>query len=174
MAEIEKIYEDAARTTQIYPQTHEKAVVDNNGTTLESKLGIMEGVIQQKQMAIGAVPSDITPTKNSTNWPTSGGVFNAIDNLSKSTALNSTFEVSEEGVFFADKDLNVGMKYDDGGLDVGKISDHFASLLESVGVIVEVSEKGMYVVDSSLNIGAVVNNTGIHSVNVVEFDMFNN
>ena len=75
MANIKKIYEDAARTNQIYPQTHEKAVIDSNGTTLESKLGMIEDLIQQKQMETGAVPSDLAPTKNSTNWVTSGGVW---------------------------------------------------------------------------------------------------
>lgn len=42
MAKIKKIYDDSARTTQIYPQTHEKAVVDNNGTTAETKFGLLQ------------------------------------------------------------------------------------------------------------------------------------
>lgn len=80
MAEIKKIYDDAALTTQIYPQTHEKAVIDNNGVALDSKLGMITELVNQKQMEVGAVPSDIAPTKGSSNWVTSGGTFEAIDN----------------------------------------------------------------------------------------------
>lgn len=42
MAEIKKIYDDAAMTNQVYPQTHERAVVDNNGTTAETKFGLLQ------------------------------------------------------------------------------------------------------------------------------------
>lgn len=41
MANIRKIYEDAAMTNQVYPQTHERAVVDDNGTTAETKFGLL-------------------------------------------------------------------------------------------------------------------------------------
>lgn len=78
MAEIKKIYDDAERTTQVYPQTHERAVVDNNGTTAETKFQMITDLVNQKQMEIGAVPSDIAPTEDSTNWVTSGGVYNAV------------------------------------------------------------------------------------------------
>lgn len=74
MANIRKLYE-ADQTTQLMPQTHEKAVVDNNGTTLESKLGIMNEVIQQKQFEVGAVEYDLAPTENSAHWVTSGGLY---------------------------------------------------------------------------------------------------
>ena len=88
MAEIKKIYDDAARTTQVYPQTHEKAVVDNNGTTAETKFQMITDLVQQAQMEVGAVPSDLTPTPNSTNWVTSGGIYaslTAIDNKIEDT-----------------------------------------------------------------------------------------
>lgn len=79
MAKIEKIYEDSARTQEIYAITHEKAVIDNNGTTAETKFQMITDLVNQKQMEIGAVPSDLTPTENSTNWVTSGGVFDALE-----------------------------------------------------------------------------------------------
>lgn len=75
MAEIKKIYEDGARTQDIYPITHEKAVIDNNGTTAETKFQMIKDLVNQKQMEVGAVPSDFRPTKGSNNWVTSGGVF---------------------------------------------------------------------------------------------------
>lgn len=76
MAEIKKIYNNAGE--QIYGQTHERAVVDNNGTTAETKFQMITDLVQQAQMEIGAVPSDLTPTEGSTNWVTSGGVYDAL------------------------------------------------------------------------------------------------
>lgn len=66
---------------QIYPQTHTKAVIDDNGYTAESRLQAMQDEINQAQLEIGAIPSDLTPTENSTNWVTSGGVYNAYKNI---------------------------------------------------------------------------------------------
>ena len=81
MAEIKKIYEDSARAQDIYPITHEKAVIDNNGTTAETKFQMVTDLVNQKQMEVGAVPSDLTPTEGSTNWVTSGGVFDALNEI---------------------------------------------------------------------------------------------
>ena len=78
MADIEKIYSDSERTIQIYPQTHERAVVDNNGTTAETKFQMITDLVNQKQMAVGAVPSDLTPTLNSAHWVPSGSLFNSM------------------------------------------------------------------------------------------------
>lgn len=79
MATIKKVYADVAKTTQLYPQTHEKAVVDDNGTTLESKLGAVTDLVNQKQMEMGAVPIDITPTEgHTTHVVSSDGVASAI------------------------------------------------------------------------------------------------
>lgn len=63
---------------QYFPQTHTKAVVDDNGYSVESRMQAVQDVVNQAQMAIGAVPSDLTPTEDSTNWVTSGGVYNAL------------------------------------------------------------------------------------------------
>lgn len=64
-----------------YPQTHTKAVVDDNGYSVESRMQAVQDVVNQAQMAIGAVPSDLTPTEDSTNWVTSGGVYNAMQGV---------------------------------------------------------------------------------------------
>lgn len=63
---------------QFFPQTHTKAVVDDNGYSVESRMQAVQAVVNQAQMEVGAVPSDFTPTENSSNWVTSGGVYNAI------------------------------------------------------------------------------------------------
>jgi len=59
---------------QVFPITHTKAVIDDNGNSVEQRLQENLDVINQKQLEVGAVPSDITPTAGSTNWVTSGGV----------------------------------------------------------------------------------------------------
>lgn len=78
MAEIKNIYEDSARTQEIYPITHEKAVIDNNGTTAETKFQMITNLVNQKQMEVGAVPSDLSPTAGSTKWAMSGGIYDAL------------------------------------------------------------------------------------------------
>jgi endoglucanase len=63
---------------QVFPITHTKAVIDDNGNSVEERLEEQMDVINQKQLEIGAVQSDITPTAGSTNWVTSGGVYDAL------------------------------------------------------------------------------------------------
>ena len=70
---------------QVYPITHTKAVIDDNGNSVEQRLEEQMDVINQKQLEVGAVPSDITPTKGSTNWVTSGGVWREIDKINNDT-----------------------------------------------------------------------------------------
>lgn len=101
MAEIKKIYEDSARTQEIYPITHEKAVIDNNGTTAETKFQMIAELVQQEQMEVGAVPSDLTPTINSTNWVTSGGIFNSF--YPEHTEVDFS-EVTENAYWIRDSD----------------------------------------------------------------------
>lgn len=74
MTQIKKITDKQGN--DIYLRTHTKAVVDDNGYTAESRLQAMQDEINQAQLAVGAIPSDLTPTENSTNWVTSGGVYN--------------------------------------------------------------------------------------------------
>lgn len=61
---------------QVFPITHTKAVFDDNGNSVEQRLQEQVDIINQKQMEVGAVPSDITPTKGSSHWVTSGGINN--------------------------------------------------------------------------------------------------
>lgn len=63
---------------QVFPITHTKAVLDDNGNSVEERLQEQMDVINQKQLEVGAVPSDIAPTKGSTYWVTSGGVYDVL------------------------------------------------------------------------------------------------
>ena len=80
---------------QYFPQTHTNAVVDDNGYSVESRMQAVQDVVNQAQMAIGTVPNDLAPTKNSTNWVTSGGVYNSL------TAIEQYME----------EDVDVVLKY---------------------------------------------------------------
>lgn len=87
MTQIKKITDKQGNG--IYLRTHTKAVVDDNGYTAESRLQAMQDEINQAQLEIGAVPSDLTPTKNSTNWVTSGGVYNALPKITNTLFENT-------------------------------------------------------------------------------------
>lgn len=76
MTHIKKITDKQGN--DIYLRTHTKAVVDDNGYTAESRLQAMQDEINQAQLEVGAVPSDLSPTKDSTNWVTSGGIYNEL------------------------------------------------------------------------------------------------
>lgn len=76
MTQIKKV--KTSEGVQFYPQTHTKAVIDDNGYTAESRLQAMQDEINQAQLEVGAVSSDLAPTEGSTNWVTSGGVYNEL------------------------------------------------------------------------------------------------
>ena len=77
MTQIKKITDKQGNV--IYLRTHTKAVVDDNGYTVESRLQAMQDEINQAQLEVGAVPSDLTPTEGSSNWVTSGGLYNQLN-----------------------------------------------------------------------------------------------
>lgn len=76
MTAIKKLIDGSGN--QYFPQTHTNAVIDDNGYSVESRMQAVQDVVNQAQMETGAVPSDLTPTEDSTNWVTSGGVYNAM------------------------------------------------------------------------------------------------
>lgn len=76
MTAIKKLTDSSG--VQYFPQTHTKAVVDDQGNSVEGVLGMQTQLINQAQLEVGAVPSDIYPTEGSTNWPTSGGVWSEL------------------------------------------------------------------------------------------------
>lgn len=94
MTQIKKITDKQGN--DIYLRTHTKAVIDDNGYTAESRLQAMQDEINQKQLEVGAIPSDLTPTENSTNWVTSGGIYNAIN--SKKYSASDTSYIDNHGI----------------------------------------------------------------------------
>lgn len=79
MTQIKKILDKQGN--EVFIRTSTKAVVDENGYTAESRLQAMQDEINAAQLEIGAVPSDLTPTENSTNWVMSGGLYNMKEQL---------------------------------------------------------------------------------------------
>lgn len=88
MTQIKKITDKQGN--DIYLRTHTKAVIDDNGYTAESRLQAMQDEINQAQLAVGAVPSDLTPTYWSTNWVTSGGIYNVLPKNTNTLFENTT------------------------------------------------------------------------------------
>ena len=91
-------------------------------------------------------------------------------------------QVSEDGWFLVDELLNIAMKYDADGLDVAKASDHFVELLKQSGIAGDspalscfafTNEPGFAIVDPLLNIGVKVDQLGIHSQSILEFEIVN-
>ena len=68
MANIRKLYEDAAKTTQMMPQTHERAVIDDNGTTAETKFWLLfeayEGLTQSDIVVVADHTAVASPVAN--------------------------------------------------------------------------------------------------------------
>lgn len=85
MTQIKKILDKQGE--EVFIRTSTKAVVDENGYTAESRLQAMQDEINQAQLEVGAVPSDLTPTEGSTNWVTSGGVYNALKPLEEEITI---------------------------------------------------------------------------------------
>lgn len=92
MTQIKKITDKQGN--DIYLRTHTKAVVDDNGYTAESRLQAMQDEINQAQLAVGAVPSDLTPTKSSTNWVTSGGLYNSFEKITDELVIEEDVDLS--------------------------------------------------------------------------------
>lgn len=74
-----KQLKDSKNGNPFFPKTHTKCVIDDNGYTVESRMQAVQDEVNQAQMQIGAVPNDLAPTEDSTNWVTSGGVYNALE-----------------------------------------------------------------------------------------------
>lgn len=103
MTQIKKMHR-MSDGVQVYPQTHTKAVIDDNGYTAESRLQAMQDEINTAQLEVGAVPSDLTPTEESSHWVTSGGVLNAFKTsfgelLANETLNNSSFSVVKCNIY---------------------------------------------------------------------------
>lgn len=86
MTQIKKITDKQGN--DIYLRTHTKAVIDDNGYTAESRLQAMQDEINQAQLEVGAVPSDLIPTENSTNWVTSGAVYDYTHTITTPTSID--------------------------------------------------------------------------------------
>lgn len=122
---------------QYFPQTHTNAVVDDNGYSVESRMQAVQDEVNQAQMGIGAVPSDLTPTDGSSNWVTSGGIYKGtpsnINNTSPSD-LDITDEFGNVLARFEGGDIKT-KNFDSSKTKVEVDNDDFADLdiLDSAG-----------------------------------------
>lgn len=88
---------------------------------------------------------------------------------------DGTVRVEENGFFITDSDKNIGIKYDNNGLDVAKLSQHFLSLInvkpQTQLTILETVQTGLFVVDKNLNIGLRVDNSGVRAKKIINYEI---
>ena len=127
--------------TQVFPITHVSAVIDNNGNSVEQVLGAQTDLIQQAQLEIGAVPSDLTPTENSSNWVTSGGIYSAL------RPENISYDNSQSGL---------------AAENVQEAVDEVSAFnIESENITFDSTETGKYIKDTT---GAIANATSAYTL----------
>lgn len=136
---------------------------------------IEDGAVTSEKIATSAV--DDTPIAGSNKLVKSGGVYEAIASKSEMSLIN------EDGFHIVDENLNVGMKYNENGLDISKVSSHFIEVLKASGINVDniissyaslTNEDGFFIIDEELNIGVKVDNNGIHAKNILEYEIIEN
>lgn len=155
MTQIKKIMDKQGN--DIYLRTHTKAVVDDNGYTAESRLQAMHDEINQKQLEVGAVPSDLAPTEGSTNWVTSGGVYNQLYARTDETQILSVTPTENKVSTYADT-VSIGNKYT---ITFSNVSENSSAVI-SVGNTSSTSEKfieGNITEGQTLDITSTVNAT---------------
>lgn len=154
MTAIKRIYEDQQKTTQVFPQTHEKAVVDDYGNTLESKLGQVQDMINQAQLEIGAVPIDLTPTLgNTTHVVSSDAVF-------KATKYNLT-DVDISGATELSYHISSDKWYVSSGVNAARRC-----------ILIQVSPNGIYRLNNTTRVSAnyaILKNNTINAGSSVEY-----
>lgn len=155
MTQIKKITD--RQGNDIYLRTHTKAVVDDNGYTAESRLQAMQDEINQTQLEVGAVSSDLTPTENSTNWVTSGGIYNQLYVRTDETQILSVTPTKNKVSTYADT-ISIGNKYT---ITFSNVSENSSATI-SVGNTSSESEKfieGNITEGQTLDITSTVNAT---------------
>lgn len=123
---------------QYFPQTHTNAVVDDNGYSVESRMQAVQDVVNQAQLAVGAVPSDLTPTKDSTNWVTSGGIFNALKEIDELSD-----EVKDDENVIASSLVEFASYFNDGYYLKGILTPA-DEIGEQIGRVIFLAGKGTY------------------------------
>ena len=127
---------------QVFPITHTKAVFDDNGNSVEQRLQEQMDVINQKQLEVGAVPSDTVPTAGSTNWVTSGGVKAALDNKVNNDDVfeSHSWDMSDEGDF----SWILGTIHSDNGKAYYSSSYYHINVPVTAGLIIKLKANSNY------------------------------
>ncbi len=149
---------------QFFPQTHTKAVIDDNGYTAESRLQAMQDEISNLQEGVVVVgegmtpvPSDLAPTENSTNWVTSGGVYNQLHVRTDETQILSVTPTENKVSTYADT-ISIGDRYT---ITFSDVSENSSATI-SVGDTSSASEifiQGIITEGQTLNVTSTVNAT---------------
>lgn len=110
---VNKVKITDGQGTQVFPITHVSAVVDSNGNSVEQVLGAQTDLIQQAQMEIGAVPSDLTPVPGSSNWVTSGGIAKILYGNLRNFTLTQGYYENRSGTIVPNSSSTTRVKVND-------------------------------------------------------------
>lgn len=111
-------------------------------------------------------PEQIGGTYDFTDY---SGVKNNVEKI-----ISLFQQTNETGFHILDKYGNIGMRYDNNGLDFALISNHAIEILKSYGFgsdlsnIVQTKEKGFFIIDANNRIGLKLDNDGLSAININE------
>lgn len=177
---VESIYQTKIIVVEEKPDTGEAGIIyripNVDGTTYTDWMYNEDNTewIEMATFNISTVKASDISYVDSNNVTGAENVQEALDEIAGKEILNIAYGSTEDGFYLIDHARNVGLRYNNDGLDAGKVNSHFASVLKNVGVdvgnIADVAETGLFVCDGSLNIGFLVDAEGVHAPNMVAFE----
>lgn len=200
-----RLMSDSFNTTPSNWQGLDDEPTENSENLVKSG-GVHSAIQTSMDVALAALDTianaDDFPTEDSQELVRSGGVYAAIVAIANMIlSVSNRFPQTQNGGFhIVDSDNNIGMRYDENGLDFAAIASHAISLLIDSGIagydyvseeiarleamigggggghdshIELTAENGMYFVDENLNIGAYLDENGFHAKNIIEYEIIN-
>lgn len=113
---------------------------------VESDVTQLEELIQQAQLEIGAVPSDLAPTQDSSHWVTSGGVFNSVKQFMGYYNTPSTATQTLESKY---------IQYTNGNIATASTTTTFTVDFYTIPTNQDIDSVSIYVPKTTSNAGAV-------------------
>lgn len=158
------------------------------GAQIDALLDATETMQTSKEDVANKVTS-INADADDIHYPSAKAVKDKLDELAQKVdeigvnVENQNPETNEAGFHVTDPQGNIGMQCTEEGLDFAKLSKHAIGVLSDAGIgggggnddrIVNIEERCFAFVDSNLNIGVKIDKDGIHSKNILEYEVMEN
>lgn len=160
----------------VFPITHEKAVRDSSGVSLEAKLSALESKTYVEAWdgastpVVANIPAGVVVSYDGTNYT---------GTLAASSSTDGKIYLVKDGTEYDRyaSTINLGGTYIWSYLGTTAMSlsgyateEELNQLDQKVNdLMITVFEDGFYIIDSDRNIGFMVNTSGAHSANLVEY-----